>query len=344
MHTFARSYSTALLVAVCSFLTMRAAYAASLDAGLESRAKAEQTVVLYSAMSTQDTDALAKRFEARYPISVHVLRLESSALPAKIMIAARGGQTEADIEISPGFQTDQLRRAGLIDPFNVPETTNFVAGSFDPSGYWSAAYLNTDTIVYNTARLKAAGLAPPASWADLARPAWRGKFALFNGSYEWFATIKKAYGTPAGDQLMAALAANQPVMVATHQLALTMTSAGEYAAAINVYGYDVDRLQHQGQPIALVNAPPTVGEINAIAIVKSAPHPNAARLFERWLLSRDTQEFVVGKLGRISGRKDIKSNPAIWNAKMRIIITNPADSEKYADYVRTFNTTFGTGP
>jgi hypothetical protein len=29
---------------------------------------------------------------------------------------------------------------------------------------------------------------------------------------------------------------------------------------------------------------------------------------------------------------------------MRIIITNPADSEKYAEYVRTFNTTFGAGP
>lgn len=344
MYRFMRPWGIALLAAVCSLLASRAANAANIDAGLVNRAKAEQTLVLYSAMSTQDTDALAKSFEARYPIGVHVLRLESSQLPAKLMIAAQAGHSEADVEISPGFQTDQLRRAGLLEPYTLPETSDFVAGSFDPAGFWSAAYLNTDTIAYNTARLKAAGLAPPTSWADLARPAWRGKFALFNGSYEWFATLKKAYGSPAGDRLMAALAANQPVMVASHQLALTMTSAGEYVAAINVYGYDVDRLAHQGQPVALVNAPPTVGEINAIAIVKSAPHPNAARLFERWLLSRDTQAFVVSKLGRISGRKDLKSNPVIWNAKMRIIITNPADSVKYADDVRAFNTTFGTGP
>ena len=344
MHGLRRSYGRAFLTIIGALFMLRSASAATLDAALESRAKAEQTVVLYSAMSTQDSDALAKAFEAHYPISVRVLRLESSQLPAKLMIAARGGQTEADVEISPGFQTDQLRRSGLLEPYTVPEARDFVAGTFDPGGYWSAAYLNTDTIVYNTARLKAAGLPPPTSWNDLTRPAWRGKFALFNGSYEWFATMKKAYGSAGGDRLMQALAANQPVLVATHQLALNMTAAGEYMAAINVYGYDVDRLQHQGQPVALVNAPPTVGEINAIAIVKSAPHPNAARLFERWLLSRETQAFVVNKLGRISGRKDVTSNPVIWNSKMRIVITNPTESEQYAEYVRTFNTTFGTGP
>jgi len=187
-------------------------------------------------------------------------------------------------------------------------------------------------------------LKPPASWADLARPEWRGKFALFNGSYEWFATMHRALGDANGDRLMQALAANQPVMIATHQLALNMTAAGEYAAALNVYGYDVERLRKQGQPVALVNAVPTVGEINAVALVKGAPHPNAARFFERWLLSRDTQEFIVTALGRVSGRKDVKSDEAIWNPRMRIVITNPSDSANYAAYVRAFDQTFGIGP
>ena len=311
------------------------------DGGLEDRAKAEGAVVLYSAMSSQDTDALAQRFMAKYPIKLRVLRVESSQLPAKLAIAARAGQPDTDVEIAPGFQTDQLKRNGLLDAYAVPEDRDFVAGTVDPDAFWSAAYLNTDTIVVNTDRLKAAGLRLPASWADLARPEWRGKVALFNGSYEWFATMRKALGGVPADRLMQALAANAPVMVATHQLALNMTAAGEYAAAMNVYGYDVDRLQRQGQPIALINAAPTVGEINAVAIVKGAPHPNGARLFERWLLSRPTQGYVVAALGRISGRKDVKSDQTIWNSKMRIVITNPADSGGYADDVRAFNQTFG---
>jgi iron(III) transport system substrate-binding protein len=331
----------ATFLAAAALLTLRPLAAAPADGGLEDRARAEGTVVLYSAMSSQDTDALAQRFMARYPIALHVLRVESSQLPAKLAIAARGGQAEADVEIAPGFQTDQLKRNGFLEPYAVPEARDFTAGTVDPGAFWSAAYLNTDTIVVNTDRLKAAGLKLPASWADLARPEWRGKVAIFNGSYEWYATMRKALGAAYADRLMQALAANAPVMVATHQLALTMTAAGEYAAAMNVYGYDVARLQKLGQPIALVNAPPTIGEINAVAIVKSAPHPNAARLFERWLLSRDTQAFVVASLGRISGRKDVRSDPAIWNPKMRIVITNPADSVGYADDVKAFETVFG---
>jgi iron(III) transport system substrate-binding protein len=324
-----------------TLMSLRSAPAAPGDGGLEDRARAEGTVVLYSAMSSQDTDALAQRFMARYPIALRVLRVESSQLPAKLAIAARGGQTEADVEIAPGFQTDQLKRNGFLDAYAVPEARDFTAGTVDPDTYWAAAYLNTDAIVLNTDRLKAAGLKLPASWADLARPEWRGKVALFNGSYEWYATMRKALGAAYADRLMQAFAANGTVMVATHQLALNMTAAGEYAAALNVYGYDVARLQKQGQPVALVNAPPTVGEINAVAIVRSAPHPNAARLFERWLLSRETQTFVVGSLGRISGRKDVRSDPAIWNPKMRIVITNPAESVGYADDVKAFDTVFG---
>jgi iron(III) transport system substrate-binding protein len=334
----------ALVLASGFALARPPAVAATAGDVLEDRARAEGTLTLYSAMSTQDTTSLVQRFMARYPIQVRVLRVESSQLPAKIAIAAKAGQPDADVEIAPGFQTDALERNGLLDPYPVPEDRDFTAGTFDPNGYWSAAYLNTDTIAYNPDRLKAMGVKPPTSWADLARPEWRGKVALFNGSYEWFATMRKALGAAYADRLMAALAANAPVMVATHQLALNMTAAGEYAAAMNVYGYDVDRLAKLGQPVALVNAAPTVGEINAVAIVKSAPHPDAARFFVRWLLSRDTQRFVVGSLGRISARKDVKSNETIWNKTMRIVITNPADSGDYADDVRRFNQTFGIGP
>ncbi len=333
----------AVAAAAVGLLSSSVAGAVPGDGSLEDRARAEQFVVLYSAMSSQDTDRLARRFMARYPIALRVLRVESSQLPAKIAIAARAGTPEADVEISPGFQTDQLKRNGLLDTYAVPETHDFTAGAFDTEGFWSAAYLNTDTIVYNTDRLRAAGLRPPTSWSDLARPEWRGKVALFNGSYEWYATMRKTLGQAYADRLMQALAANQPAMVATHQLALNMTAAGEYAAAMNVYGYDVERLRRQGQPVALVNAAPTVGEINAVAIVKSAPHPNGARLFERWLLSRETQTFVATSLGRVSGRKDVKSNPTIWNSKMRIVITNPAESTDYSDDVKIFDQTFGIG-
>ena len=56
------------------------------------------------------------------------------------------------------------------------------AGTFDRDGYWSSAFINTDTLAYNPTLLKAARLRPPESWVDFTKPEWSGKFALFSGS------------------------------------------------------------------------------------------------------------------------------------------------------------------
>jgi iron(III) transport system substrate-binding protein len=301
----------------------------------------EDTVVLYCAMSAEDTNALVRRFEADTGMHLDALRLGADQLPAKILTEQRAGRFSADVELSHGFQTDQLKRAGLLQVYRAPEARDFIAGTVDPDGYWVAAHMNTDVIAYNPVRIKAAGLKPPVSWQELAAPQWRGQLALYKSSYEWYSTMKRALGSTAVNHLLGNLAANQARIVASHQLALNMTAAGEYLVAPNVYGYDANRLKREGQAIDFVSAPPTVVEINAVALVKNAPHPEAARRFVRWLLSRDTQAWLVQSLGRISGRKDAKNDPAVWNDRIRLVISKPADSVNYGEDVRSFDAFFG---
>jgi ABC-type Fe3+ transport system substrate-binding protein len=152
--------------------------------------------------------------------------------------------------------------------------------------------------------------------------------------------MRRALGDAAADKLMRALAANDPQLVASHQLASNLTAAGEYTAAVNAFAYDAQRARRAGQPLAFVNAAPTVAEINAVALAQNAPHPAAARAFTRWLLSHDTQAWIAGTLGRISGRKDVRNDPALWNARMRIAISAP-DPATYAADVRQFKSIFG---
>ena len=92
-----------------------------------------------------------------------------------------------------------------------------------------------------------------------------------------------------------------------------------------------------------VNPDPTVIEPLAVAVLAAAPHPNAARLFYRWMLTRDTQQWIVAELNRISARKDVKNNPVVWGPQIRFIVSNPADSVHYQDYVHDFNAIFGVG-
>lgn len=308
---------------------------------LLAQARKEGTVVLYGSMTAPQMDAIAKRFQAKYGITVQTLRMESNALPGRMMTEQRAGTFNADVVDEPGFQMDQLKRHDLLTQFRAPENREMTAGTFDPDGYWSSVFLNTETIAYNPQLLKAAGLKPPMTWQDLTRPEWRGKFALFNGSYEWYNAMCRAFGKEKGDALMRAYAANGVQMINSHQLAENMVEAGEYVAALNTYGYDIARDAANKVNVALVNPNPTIVEVHAIALVNKAPHPTAARLFERWLLSRETQSWIAESLGRISPRRDVKNNPAIWNPHIRFLISNPADSVNYADDARSFNQIFG---
>lgn len=338
------AFAASLLCVLVAALARGSAAAPVVDADLIAKAQAQGVISIYIAMTAEDVAKLVNRFDADYPgVKLQALRLESDQVPAKLTIEQRSAHYDVDVEISPGFQTDQLKRAGFLVPLRIPEDRDYRPGYVDPDGYWRVGFMNTDAIAYNTAKVKALGLTPPKSWQDLTKPEWRGRFALFNGSYEWYDSMHRAMGSAAADQLMRGLAANQPAMVGSHQIAVTMTAAGEYPASLNVYAYNAVRLKRGGQPIEVVNADPTIGETLCAAVMKNAPHPDAAKLFVRWLMSRETQAWMVqaDAIGRVSGRKDVQSDDAIWNPKLRIVVTNPSDSINYADDVRAFNTTFG---
>jgi iron(III) transport system substrate-binding protein len=148
------------------------------------------------------------------------------------------------------------------------------------------------------------------------------------------------YGRERAERLARAYSANQPRLLSSHSLVVTETASGEIAGAANVYGYDVLAAQASGQPIALVNPNPTVIELFCASIAQAAPHPNAARLFVRWWLSRPTQLWFRDELKRLSARKDVQNDSRLLNANVRYVFSNPADSANAADLVRTFNTIF----
>lgn len=312
------------------------------DPALVARAKAEQTVSVYVAMNGDDLAKIASLFEAQYGIACKTLRLASNGIAPRLAIEQRGGRYECDITITTGYDTEIIKRNGLLATYSVPETKSFLPGYVDPDGYWTSAFTNTNVFMWNTQKIAAAGVPAPVAWADFARPAWHGKFAVFGGSIAWYTGMRRALGREIADPLVRGIGANQPVITATRQLATSLTGTGEYMGAVGVFGNEAQRLKREGQPVDFVNAPPTIAEPTGVGFVKNAPHPNAARLFIRWLLSREMQrELIVGTFHRITARKDVASPPEIWNPRMRVVVSNPADVATYNDDVKTFNAWYG---
>lgn len=311
------------------------------DRDLIARAQAEKFVSLYIAMSAEDLAKLARAFGAISGIEPRTLGLGGRGMAPRLQIEQRAGHFEADISMTTGYDTDLMKRSGLLAPYRPPETRDFLPGYFDRDGYWAAGFALTDVVMFNTAKLAANGLTAPAAWTDFARPEWRGKFAIFAGSVSWYAALRRVLGAAPAEQLVRSLGANAPIVTATRQLAADGVASGEFLAALAVFGYEADRLRRSGHPVNYVNAPPTVAEMTTLALVKNAPHPNAARLFIRWLLSRPGQAWMVANIGRISARKDVANNPRIWNARLRITLSDPADTATYDDDLHAFNSMLG---
>ena len=82
------------------------------------------------------------------------------------------------------------------------------------------------------------------------------------------------------------------------------------ALAVVVYSNRVERrMRMSGAPIDWVRFKgPTITAINAISIPEKAPHPNAAKLFVDFVLSREGQNFLQG-LRRIPARPDVLPDP-----------------------------------
>jgi len=336
-----RAALIAILVEMLATLPgLSAAALAADDASLVARARAEGMVTLYGSLSQPQIAAVAKKFEDDLGIKVQTLRGDSAPIVGRIVTELRAGRPTVDVIDLGGFFTDQLVRQGILAVYHAPENVDLLAGTVDPQGYWSTVFLNTDAIAYNPVRVKALGLKPPVAWDDLAAKEWRGQFGIYVGSVEWFQAMQRFYGEKRGIALARAYAANAARMISSHSLSVSLTASGELAAAANAYGYDALQSKENGQPVVLVNPNPTVIELHCVSIAAAAPHPNAARLLERWWLSRRTQVWARDELHRISSRKDVKNDPRLLDPKVHYVISNPADSVNAAEEIRTFNAIF----
>jgi iron(III) transport system substrate-binding protein len=311
------------------------------DPGLVARAKSEGSVVYYAGLSESQLTLVVARFKATYPgIDIQSLRASPLTLLSRVVAEQNAGHYAADVIDDAGLEIDQLKRSGMLAQYRLPERADFIPGTVDPDGYWAAIFLNTEVIAFNPARVRALGLKPPATWDDLAAREWHGNFGLPSESYEWWDAMTKFFGKSHADAIVRGYAANQPQLISSHTLAVNSVATGELAAAANVYGYYALEQRELGRPIDFVNPTPTVIEDESLAILKTAPHPNAARLFVRWFLSRDTQNWVRGELHRISARKDVKNDPRLLDPRVRYVISNPDDSPNAANLVKAFKAIF----
>jgi len=338
-NLFARS-AVALLFVMLAIGNNRVYGAAGAHERILEGAKREGHLVLYTGMDTDEANLYAKEFTKQYPfIKAEIFRSSGEKVQTRFLVEHRANIHNADIFQTSIVQVYQLKNAGLLSKY-VSEESHVYPGSFkDAQGYWTAFYLIPYVIGYNT-RLVAAKDAP-TSYDDLLQPKWKGEIGLESEEYQWFYHLLQIMGKEKGFEYMRKLAGQNLQMRTGHSLLADLVAAGEMKLAVVVYANRVERMKNSGAPVDWVRFKgPTITVLNAISIPEKAPHPNAAKLFVDFVLSKDGQSLLRG-LRRIPARPDVLPDPPSLTKGLNLYAARPEGMiENYNETVARFDEIF----
>src|SRR5229473_1827284 len=257
----------------------------SLDA-LYENAKTEGALLLYTGGPTAPWEAAAKEFSTRYSgINVSVTGGFSNVLDKWIDTQLGAGKVEADFA---AFQTLQdlvrWKEQGVLLEFK-PQGFDKIDASFkDANGAFVAIQINAMPYAYNPNLVKPEDV--PRSALDFLKPQFKGKaVACYPADddatlYDFYSIVQK-YGWSYMDRYMA----NQPNFIQGHLGVVRSIASGENLVTWDTIASTSMDQKNLGltQAVAFPQSDPLPIWPLTAAIFKSAPHPNAAKLFLTWL-------------------------------------------------------------
>jgi len=267
-------------------------------------ARREGKVVLYSTLTVNDARALGDAFERKYGVKVLPWRGGSDKIVQRLITESRSRRRDADVAEMNGPQMEILYREKLLAPFDSPVLADIPPAAIAPHRHYVADRLAFYVLAYNTNLVKPEEA--PRTFEEVLQPKWRGQLALEPTDVVWFAAVVKSMGEQKGLDYFRRLAAMRPQMRSGHILVAELLAAGEIPIALNAYNNNVETLAKKGAPVAWRPLQPAFGRPSSIGIVAGAPHPNAARLFTEFVLSREGQQ-ILKDLNRVPSSRAVES-------------------------------------
>ena len=326
------------------FFGIGAAVVALLFSGLASAqdvralAEGEGKMVFYASFNANDSKSLVDGFKQLYPkIDGTFYRATDAQLMERILTEARAGRHLWDVMMTSSFYGYNLKKRGILAAYDSPERKFYRDGYKDPQATWTSIYTNYAAFGFNTRNVPKASI--PKSYADLLKAEWKGNIGLDSRPYEWFGTMVKAMGDEKGLGYMRELAKNSQLRNGRTILA-QLVAAGEFKGALTAYSQTFEQMKPAGAPVEWIYLNPVFANIHPTGIAAKAPHPNAARLFIDFVLSKRGQELVRG-MNRIPDRTDTPPEQARLIESIKPVFAPTEVLENFEGYAKQFHEVFG---
>ncbi len=312
--------------------------------GVPEAAKKEGKVVWYSSLALDVAQKICNTFTQRHPgVPCELTRSGSGRIFQRVMQETKANLAIADVvETSDAGHFLDFKAQGMLVAYEPAGTKTLRADLKDPEGMFHTMRGTPYVIAYNT-RLVPKDQAP-RKWQDVLDPRWRGKVAHGHPGYSGVVTtgmvgILSKYGW----DYYAALAKNQPVLGQSAEDPPVKLAGGE--ASIAVSGeYNFFKSKKKGNPIEVVFPEEVIPFVNSpAAILKRAPHPNAARLFLDYLFGKEAQQIMADD-GVIAVNEAVTYPPGRATLKdiRNLVVPDAKEVQKRNEEIKTrFRELFG---
>lgn len=264
---------------------------------------AQAEVITVASSLPKDLLAIYKRaIEAEYPGT----RIQYVNLPAThtaSFLRDRPSGQRPDVFWGSAPETFlMLRRHNLLellekaDPPGMPALIGHLRIN-DQEGYFKGQALSGYGVMWNTRYLQARGIAPPASWQDLARAEYFGHVIMASPSrssitHVMLEAILQDKGWQDGWSLIMRIAANCGLISERSAGVPSSISNGRFGAGL-VVDFLALSARQAGNPVAFTYARPKVVSIANIALIKGARNPSGGRRFIDYTLSAPGQALLL---------------------------------------------------
>lgn len=317
------------------------------DPALVEAAKKEGKLAWYTSLELSQAKKMGELFEKKYGIPVEVVRNGSEKVFAQFMKEQSSNVRKADVvHTSDASNYLTMNASGYLVAYRAkaadslaPELKTQVAA---PDNTWFALRISPWVMAYNSNKVKEPDA--PKAWKDLLDPKWKGKLVHSHPGYSGSTLTVVHLLTTTMPDYYKQLAKNEPLIVQSAVDVPTKVISGEADVAAGTLQYNVYREAAKGNPVKTIF--PTDGSpliVSPQGIAKSAPNPNAAKLFQEWSLGREAQQFLAEDGGLHTIRNDVKlPQGQIELSKLKLTYSDAEALEKAReDILKQFKDNFG---
>ncbi len=270
--------------------------AAEPQEALIGKAKAEGKVTFYANITA--VEPVMEAFTKKFGVKAEYKRISTDKFFATVATEHEAGKLMADVLQAPIPILDLLKGKGVVASYKAPSASNYPEWTKkdDKIQIFGIEYV---AVLYNKELVKPADV--PKKYEDLTDPKWRGKIVMANPTthattISWLVGLKEQVfpSENAWMKFIKGLASNQPMFVSSFGPTPAPIESGEKLIGISMPKYILTK---SPAPLDWARIEPLLGTPRGMSITSKAPHPNAAKLFFDYWLSRESAKILADKVG-----------------------------------------------